>query len=332
MISPLIKSIEPIITRISDSIANFSNRINEAKAAMSGQSTYTKILTSDTEEYKKALEQTNGALLEFDTFTTQASKGKGYTGTIEANVSMSAEEGKNIFNQLQAIEGVLFSISGVIVTIIGLNLVKKITEISSVLKTAKKNSKEFNQSLEKQKNISATLAVAGIGALVTGITSLIVNWGEMGTAAKVLVPTLAVLAGVITALVVGLKVAKGQWGKALAIGAIVTGTGLTVGSQLATMKFANGGNYETGDFFMANENGNTELITSTNNGGGSVMNLSQWQQVSEMSFYNALSRYNAKQNGNDGGEVTLNELGTSIARNSSFRNEINRRNPSLNLR
>lgn len=56
--------------------------------------------------------------------------------------------------------------------------------------------------------------------------------------------------------------------------------------------FATGGQYQTGDFFVANENGMTEMIASSN-GGGSVMNLRQWQQISEQSFYTALYKYGA---------------------------------------
>lgn len=336
ILMPIIQRLEPIITRIADAIANVTNRINEAKAALSGEDSYTKILTSDTEEYQKQLEELNkekkeGNLLSFDTFKLQSKqKQSDYTGTIKDTVDMSKEEASGILGKLKEIKIELLAIAGVIVIIKGYKLISGLADLCSSLKATKTATKEATLAAKGFDGATATLATVGIASLALGVVTLIQNWKDMGATAKWLVPVLAVLAGVIATIVALVKMGTGQWVKALSIGAIATGIGLTVGSTIATMKFANGGNYETGDFFMANENGKTELVASSNSGGGSVMNLDQWASISYSSFYRALSDYNAAQNGR-GGEFDINSLGRTIAGNTGFVNEMNRRNSSLNL-
>lgn len=322
LVTPLIKAVEPIITRLSDGIAGIVNRITEAQAAMAGQSTYTKILTSDTEEYQKALEKTNGTLLAFDTFTTLASKNT-YTGTKEENVVMSKEEGEQISNRYQTILQTITAIGVALATWKIVGFLKDVAKLKNILGA-----------------VNGTLgiagAVVGIFNVISGIKD-IMNWDETTSSLQRVADVARVVFGIVAAIAGVMAIMKGGTIAGMILGAISVTAAIgamvaSIGSHAEQLKgYANGGIYESGDYFKANENGRTELIASTNGGGGSVMNLSQWQQVSEIAFYNALTRYNAKQNGNDG-QLDMNSLGRAVAGNVGFRNEINRRNASLNLK
>ena len=333
LLSPLIKSVEPVFTRISDSIANVVNRIEEAKAAMSGQSSYTKILTSDTKEYQEALEKANGSLLEFDTFTTLGGKGSGYTGTIKAPVEMSQEEASGILDTLEKVKETITNIAGAVALLGIASLIGKVGKLKTALKG-------LTTPLGSIK-IGVSSILVGITLLVSGIKDTIDAFKNGGSAwekaagiLKILAGALAVTFGIL-AMTKAAKTAKTVVG--LVAGVALVGS--IVASAIASSKkagsdiqsFANGGNFQTADMFYANEDGRTELIASNNSGGGAVMNLDQWAAVSETSFYNALARYGVAQNQRTGG-VDMNSFGRALAGNNGFINEMNRRNASLNLR
>lgn len=333
MLAPIIQSVEPIFTRISDSIANMANRLAEAKAAAAGQSSYTKILTSDTEEYQKALEKTNGTLLEFDTFTTLNAKNDGYKGTIKSPVEMSQEEASGIIENLKKIKGVIKEIAGVIAIIGIASLITQITKLGSVLKN-------FKNPLSGVK-IGVFSIVSGILLLVDGVKSTITAFREGGTAwekaagiLKILAGALAVTFGII-AMTKAAQTAKTIVG---IVAGVATVSALIVSAVASSKKagqdiqaFAQGGSFKTADMFYANEDGRTELIASSNSGGGAVMNLDQWATVSETSFYNALARYGVAQNQRQTG-FDMNSFGKMVASNAGFISEMNRRNTALNLR
>ena len=143
MLSPIIQSLEPVITRLADSIAVIVNRISEARAAMAGQSEYTKILTSDTEEYQDAIKKAGeeskkqkGNLLSFDTFTTQSARKDSYTGVIKETVKMTKEEASTVLNTLETIEATLIAIAGIVATIKITRIITDISKISSMLGSA----------------------------------------------------------------------------------------------------------------------------------------------------------------------------------------------------
>lgn len=103
--------------------------------------------------------------------------------------------------------------------------------------------------------------VVAIGSLAIGIMTTVKNWDKMSSTARVLVPVLSALAGVVTAIVVAYHMAKSvdivtAIAKGALVGATVTGIGLTVGSTLSALinKHAEGG-YQTGGLFYAGENG-----------------------------------------------------------------------------
>ena len=308
---------------------------------MAGQSEYTKILTSDTEEYQDAIKKAGeeskkqkGNLLSFDTFTTQSARKDSYTGVIKETVKMTKEEASTVLNTLETIEATLIAIAGIVATIKITRIITDISKISSMLGSASSGLGLFG-------SIAAVaVVITGIVTTIRGISNII-NWNEQTTGAKKVADVLTVILGLIAAIagIVGFLTGNFALVAYAAIAAAGAITAASISSAESSKikapgngggRFANGGVYDRGDFFMANENGVTELVASSNTGGGSVMNLDQWASISYSSFYRALSDYNAAQNGR-GGELDINSLGRTIAGNTGFVNEMNRRNSSLNL-
>lgn len=333
LLSPLIKSVEPVFTRISDSIANVVNQINEAKAAMAGESKYTKILTSDTKEYQEALEKANGSLLEFDTFTTLGGKGGGYKGTIESSVEMSKEEATGILDTLEKVKETITNIAGAVALLGIASLIGKVGKLKTALKG-------LTTPLGSIK-LGVSGILIGITLLVSGIRDTVSAFKEGGSAWEKAAGILKILAGALAVTFGILAMTKAAQTAKTVVGLVagVALVGSIIAGAIASSKkagtdiqsFATGGNFQTADMFYANEDGRTELIASNNSGGGAVMNLDQWAAVSETSFYNALARYGVAQNQRTGG-VDMNSFGRALAGNNGFINEMNRRNASLNLR
>ena len=333
LLSPLIKSVEPVFTRISDSIANVVNRIEEAKAAMKGESKYTKILTSDTKEYQEALEKANGSLLEFDTFTTLGGQSGGYKGTIESPVEMSKEEATGILDTLEKVQETITNIAGAIALIGIASLIGKVGKLKTALKG-------LTTPLGSIK-IGVSAILVGITLLVSGIKDTIDAFKNGGSAWEKAAGILKILAGALAVTFGILAMTKAAQTAKTVVGLVagVALVGSIIAGAIASSKkagtdiqsFATGGNFQTADMFYANEDGKTELIASNNSGGGAVMNLDQWAAVSETSFYNALARYGVAQN-QKGNGVDMNSFGRAMANNSGFIAELNRKNASLNLR
>lgn len=293
LLSPIIKTLEPVITKIADFVAGITNNISEARAALSGATTYTKILTSDSEEYKKNLEDATATLLEFDKFSSLTQEKKGYTGTVPAEVDMTKEEAQGWVTGINLVETALWGIVTVISAIIALKFSKTIKGISDSLKGMKASSKQATDAIKSQKNATTALAISGVAVLATGIVSLISNWEEMGKVGRWLVPILSLVAGAITAIAVAIHFGKGSWGRALAIGSIVTGTGLSVGSALtAAIGFADGGVPKQGTYFYAGEAG-AEIVANTSGGKTGVTNIAQFKTA----MVQALAEYGVARNG-----------------------------------
>lgn len=335
---PIIQSVEPIIVKISDAIGNFINKINEAKAAAAGETTYTKILTSDTEEYQKALEEANnekerGNLLSFDSFNIlNQNKSSSYKGSVQATVGMTSEEGDSLIKRLSTINEIIIAIAASIAAL-------KLASIVSTIVKIHTGVEKLGLALKTKIFSGITLIVVGLVEAIAGVVDLVKLFKEGGTTAEWFSASLKVLAGVLT-LVFGILVMTKAAKTAKTIVGVVAGVA-TAGAIIATAiassqanaknvaSYATGGQYETGDYFKANENGTTEMIASTNN-GGTVMNIDQWASVSYSSFYRALSDYNAAKNTNS--NMNINDVGRAIASSYGFRNELNRRNTGLNLR
>lgn len=309
LFAPIIETIEPIITKIADTIGGWVNGLNEAKAALSGATTYTKILTSDSTEYKENLEKANEALLEFDKFSSLNKDKESYTGTVKAEVDMSKEEAQGVVNLWNGIEVAIWGVVAAIGALVATNLIKKFDKLSKSLKSLKADTKEATDTIDSMKQSSSALAITGITVLAGGILSLISNWKEMGSVGKWLVPIISVLTGVIVALAMGLHFAKNQWGKALSIGALVTGTGLSVGSALsAAIGFKDGGTPKQGTYFYAGEAG-AEIVANTSGGKTGVTNISQFKTA----MVEALAEYGVARNGKNS-DTVLQVNGKEFAR------------------
>jgi hypothetical protein len=141
---------------------------------------------------------------------------------------------------------------------------------------------------------TAGIALYGLILLVAGIKDFISSFDQLGKTAKWLIPTLAGLAGVITAIVAGLTFMSGNWVGAIGLGAAVAGAGILVSTELSKLpKYANGASdIDSGTLFVAGEMGKTEAVYQGANGKTNVANVRQMEQA----FYNALARHSAEGN------------------------------------
>ena len=117
---------------------------------------------------------------------------------------------------------------------------------------------------------------AGILALIGGIGTFIKNFDELSDKAKVWIPIIASLVGVVTALAAGLSFMKGNWIGAIGLGALVTGIGLSVGTKLSVPNYEMGASdIDSGTVFRAGEFGKTEAVYTGSNGKTNVANIQQ---------------------------------------------------------
>lgn len=285
----LAQSLAPLVTKIADGIANITNRINESQAVLKGESTYMKVLTSDTKEWKEQVEKATGKLLEFDNFLALNNEEKKYTGLIEGKTGMSEEEAKNIQGSINGIISLVSLLGTTLLTVKAIDffgsLKGKFEGLKNIVDSVHISVKNGVSNFKNLDKVTQGLAIGGIAMLAGGIVALIANWKDMGNTARWLVPILSVLVGVVTALVVGLTIAKGNWLRAISIGAMVTGVGLTVGSTLSAQKYADGGMVEKGTTFIAGEAGAEAVHTSAR--GTGVTNIEQFTQA----MLNALNVY-----------------------------------------
>lgn len=315
---PLLNAFAPAIQWVANGVANLANSISYLTAKLSGNATYLKV---NTDYLKKMNEQSR--LLSFDTFE-KLGGGTDYSEMFEeANVAegFDSEKLASALTILTAISGILLGIgaSKIIGLITGGGLVKG---ISSVVK-----------SLNSVSN-TVGIIVAGVVLLVAGIADLVTSWNNVNFEVweQVVTIVMAVVAGIVGA-VVAAKALTLTVPAALGLGAALTGGILLLGTELSKMtpkNYAFGGGYDSADLFYANENGQTELIASTNSGGGAVMNMQQL----ESAIYSGMIKAMASNSNNGESAVYLdgNKVGTFVASNSGFRNEANRRMTGLNWR
>ena len=305
--------LEPVITNLSNLVVNFANGISYLMAKVSGSNTYLKVNTEYLKNYRDAMQ---GTLLEFDDFTTLSSnQNMDYDKMFEEVKTDTADWTK----ELEGAIAPLTTILTLMTLIFGPKMFKWIKEIGTGIKTF------YTSGIMPMASV-----LSGAFLILDGILGII-NWDESTHWLTKVLDLVKLIAGAL-AVVFGIwsMITHGAVGWVKAVAGIAAAVGLAATVTSGITGYANGGNFRTGDFFVANENGNTELIASSNSGGGSVMNLDQWAQISEASFFNALSKYDAAQNGQSGG-LDIDKLGTAIARSNGFRNEINRRNVGLNL-
>lgn len=318
---PLVNAITPIIQALAGNIANIANAISYLTAKMQGNATYLKV---NVDYLKKFNEQSR--LLSFDTFEKLGNNTDVSGMFDEAKVSEGFDTGKlaEALTILTSIAGVLavIGVAKIISHIVDGSLKDGIKSITSGLKSG------YGQ---------IALWVAAIGSLAVGIEKVVNNWNNAnieGWEKGIVIATaaMAALATAIIAVVMAVQGLKGV-GAVVAMGIGLTGAILAAGMEISKItkpkNYAFGGDYNSADLFYANENGQTELIASTNSGGGAVMNMQQLESAIYSGMVKAMA---SGENGESAIYLDGNKVGTFIAGNNGFRSEANRRNTGLNWR
>lgn len=320
---PLLQAITPIMNYVAKGVAGLANAFSYLTAKLQSSATYLKV---NLEYFKKLNQQAN--LLSFDTFEK--------LGTTD-DVSDMFEEVSTAggINLSEELNGISVAISGITLGLITLSGVKIIQLLTSGA---------LNASIQSVWGTLTTTAgtiailVAGIALLAGGIADMALNWDNANIESweKTIIIITAVAAALATAFIaiaMAIQGIKGI-GAVIGLGAAITGAILLAGTEIAKItepkKFANGGGFNSADMFYANENGNVELIASSNSGGGgAVMNMQQLEQAIYTGMIRAMSTGN---NGESAIYLDGNRVGTFVAGNTGFRNEANRRNTTLNWR
>lgn len=318
---PLLNAITPIIQALAGNIANIANAISYLTAKMQGNATYLKV---NVDYLKKFNEQSR--LLSFDTFEKLGNNTDVSGMFDEAKVSEGFDTGK-----LAEALTILTSIAGVLTVIGGAKIISHIVDGS-----LKEGIKSITSGLKSGYGQIA-LWVAAIGSLAVGIEKVVNNWNNAnieGWEKGIVIATaaMAALATAVIAVVMAVQGLKGV-GAVVAMGVALTGAISAAGIEIAKItkpkNYAFGGDYNSADLFYANENGQTELIASTNSGGGAVMNMQQLESAIYSGMVKAMA---SGENGESAIYLDGNKVGTFIAGNNGFRSEANRRNTGLNWR
>ena len=153
------------------------------------------------------------------------------------------------------------------------------------------------------------LASSSIVYLATGVLLFIDSWKDMTPLTR----ALTIITSLVAALVAGAvawHAFKGNWAKAVAVGALVGGAAMSVGSIVGKVpQYATGGFPEDGLFF-ANSG---EMVGKFTNGKTAVANNDQIVTGITQGVYNAMMTYNAQTRGQSGGgDVYLD--GTKVGR------------------
>ena len=180
-----------------------------------------------------------------------------------------------IFAILQAIDAFRDGdyVAGILATTIGVTLVGAMILFKGVLIDGKTYLDLFGKTI----NATFLQITMGVAMLGGGIVALISNWDKLGSTAKVLIPVLSALAGVITSLALGFTILKGNWIGAISFGAMIAGAGLMVGTSLSAQNYANGGLPDKGTLFRAGKAG-AEIVYNTPSGQSGVANVQQIAQ------------------------------------------------------
>lgn len=318
---PLLNALAPTIQALAGNIANIANAISYLTAKMQGNATYLKV---NVDYLKKFNEQSR--LLSFDTFEKLGNNTDVSGMFDEAKVSEGFDTGK-----LAEALTILTSIAGVLAIIGGAKIISHIVDGS-----LKEGIKSITSGLKSGYGQIA-LWVAAIGLLVVGIEKVVNNWDNANfegweKGIVILTASFVGLATAIAAAAMAIQGIKGA-GAVLALGAALAGATLLIGTEISKAtkpkNYAFGGDYNSADLFYANENGQTELIASTNSGGGAVMNMQQLESAIYSGMVKAMA---SGENGESAIYLDGNKVGTFIAGNNGFRSEANRRNTGLNWR
>ena len=314
---PLVNAITPIIQKIAIVIANLANSISYLSAKLKGNATYLKV---NTDYLKKFNEQSR--LLSFDTFEKLGSS-TDVSGMFEEVETASGYDNEELAKS--------FTLLGGIATIVGVIGGSKIVQLitSGAIPKGFDSIAKNIQSI----NLETVAWVAGLVLLIAGIVDLVASWNDINFEPWEKATTiLLAIAGGVVGVYVALTALKATLPVAIAMGMALAGAIALIGTEVgkkSPKNYAFGGDYNSADLFYANENGQTELIASTNSGGGAVMNMQQLESAIYSGMVKAMA---SSENGESAIYLDGNKVGTFIAGNNGFRSEANRRNTGLNWR
>ena len=315
----LLPIIEPILRIVADLLVTVSNTIGKILAAFNGTGKAIQANTKHQRDYNKELQK--GALLSFDTFTTLKAQEQSDLYSVED----TGELGSGLAGLLDSITPIMNFVNELITTITDV-LMPIIVSVADVVDGAVDQIKgAFKMIVGLLKLLTGDFEGAwdligeGFVDMINGIANMFIALGKF----------------IIDAL--NLLIVKNNplfW--------ILKSAGIDIGGKIDSWNadwsakawnpiknHAFGGDYNSADLFYANENGQTELIASTNSGGGAVMNMQQLESAIYSGMVKAMA---SGENGESAIYLDGNKVGTFIAGNNGFRSEANRRNTGLNWR
>lgn len=337
---PLLESLAPIISWITQGIAEFNNTIGQSLAILSGKNSFAKA-TYQAEDYAQALKKVKNASLGIDELNVISNDQTGAMGFEEVELDKSIENTlSGIATQLTLILGTGTAIAATLALIKGGDFITYFTEIGGILAIIGGAIMTIQGAIDLIVNgfswegIIAT--IAGIGVLIAGLSlkfkalgatvgavigaitllaigvkELVDNWGNMGTWQKI-IGVLGVIFGLIMAIGTAIAIATMRYADAAILGALsITGiaTAIAMGETAKNgITFAQGGFPEDG-FFFANH---SELVGQFSNGKTAVANNEQITQGIHDAVLSALQEGGSF--GGNSGDVIISLDGREIAR------------------
>lgn len=315
----LLPIIEPILRIVADLLVTVSNTIGKILAAFNGTGKAIQANTKHQRDYNKELQK--GALLSFDTFTTLKAQEQSDLYSVED----TGELGSGLAGLLDSITPIMNFVNELITTITDV-LMPIIVSVADVVDSAVDQIK------------GAFKMIAGLLKLLTG--DFEGAWDLIGEGFVDMVNGIANMFIALGKFII--DALNFLFVKTNPLFWILKSAGIDVGGKIESWNadwsakawnpiknHAFGGDYNSADLFYANENGQTELIASTNSGGGAVMNMQQLESAIYSGMVKAMA---SGENGESAIYLDGNKVGTFIAGNNGFRSEANRRNTGLNWR
>lgn len=315
----LLPIIEPILRIVADLLVTVSNTIGKILAAFNGTGKAIQANTKHQRDYNKELKK--GALLSFDTFTTLKAQEQSDLYSVED----TGELGSGLAGLIDSITPIMNFVNELITTITDV-LMPIIVSVADVVDGVVDQIK------------GAFKMIAGLLKLLTG--DFEGAWGLIGEGFVDMVNGIANMFIALGKFII--DALNFLFVKTNPLFWILKSAGIDVGGKIESWNadwsakawnpiknHAFGGDYNSADLFYANENGQTELIASTNSGGGAVMNMQQLESAIYSGMVKAMA---SGENGESAIYLDGNKVGTFIAGNNGFRSEANRRNTGLNWR
>lgn len=292
LIAPFLPKLNAFVITLTNIVKAFA-QMNNIKPKDFG-------VVESVEQLNEELEQTQGKLLSFDKFESlNASTGDNNLLGIDENLLAGLSKYEGILSQItgeaqelaekwtswwvddegnltenaQELLNVLEKIGITLGVLIGLNLITKIGKFAgSILGLTGK----------------INLLHTGVNILIAGIIVLLSSWDDMSGAERA-ITIFTALAVALTATAIALHAFKGNWAKALGVGAIVAGGALIVGSTLSTSnakQYKTGGLVEDGLFQMSRG----EIVGEFDDGTTRVANNQQITAGIENASYRGITR------------------------------------------